>query len=108
MRTARVFTNGNSQAVRLPKQFRIAASEVFIHKDAATGDIVLSARPAEGGWAEFFALRDKTRLPEDFMNERPMNVIETARDPFSIPANAPTADRAVKAARKPGKPRRRR
>lgn len=105
MRTARVFTNGNSQAVRLPKQFRIAASEVFIRKDAATGDIVLSARPAEGDWAGFFALRDKTRLPEDFMNERPLNVVETARDPFSMSVNTPTADRAVKAARKPGRKR---
>ena len=81
MRTARVFTNGNSQAVRLPKQFRIAASEVFIHKDPGTGDIVLSVRPAQGGWAEFFALRDKTRLPKDFMNERPMNGVEAALIP---------------------------
>ena len=105
MRTARVFTNGNSQAVRLPKQFRIAASEVFIHKDAATGDIVLSARPAQGGWAEFFALRDKTRLPKDFMNERPMNVVEAGRDPFKIPAAAPNSARAVKAARTPRKKR---
>ena len=83
MHTARIFTNGNSQAVRLPKQFRVDATEVFIRKDAATGDIVLSTRPAEGGWAEFFALRDKTRLPKDFLNARPMNVIETARDPFT-------------------------
>ena len=105
MRTARVFTNGNSQAVRLPKQFRIAASEVFIHKDAATGDIVLSARPAEGGWAEFFALRDKTRLPTDFMNQRPMNVVETGRDPLNSHTDVPNRDRAVKAARKPRKKR---
>ena len=46
MRTTRVFNSGNSQAVRLPRQFRI---------DAATGDIVLSTRTVEGegGWAEF-------------------------------------------------------
>ena len=84
MHTARIFTNGNSQAVRLPKQFRVDATVVFIRKDAATGDIVLSTRPAEGGWAEFFALRDKTRLPKDFMNARPMNVALAARDPFAV------------------------
>ena len=99
MRTARLFNNGNSQAVRLPKQFRIAASEVFIRKDAGTGDIVLSTRPSEGRWAEFFALRDKTRLPKDFMHERPMNALEAARDPFAMPATIPAGGRAAKAAR---------
>ena len=84
MHTARIFTNGNSQAVRLPKQFRVDANVVFIRKDAVTGDIVLSTRPAEGGWAEFFALRDKTRMPKEFMSARPMNVTETARDPFAV------------------------
>ena len=96
MHTARVFTNGNSQAVRLPKQFRLSANEVFIRKDAATGDIVLSARPAHGAWAEFFALRAKTNLPKDFLTGRPLNQIEAARDPFAAPAVA-----QVKARRKP-------
>ena len=41
MQTTRVFANGNSQAVRLPKEFRFAGSEVFIRKDAMTGDVVL-------------------------------------------------------------------
>ena len=83
MHTARIFNNGNSQAVRLPKQFRFDASEVFIRKDATTGDIVLSTRPASGTWAEFFALRAKTRMPADFLNERPLNKVEQGRDPFA-------------------------
>jgi antitoxin VapB len=99
MRTARVFNNGNSQAVRLPKQFRIAASEVFIRKDAGTGDIVLSTRPTEGGWAEFFALRDRARLPKDFMNERPMNALEAARDPFAMSAAVPAGGLTARAVR---------
>lgn len=102
MSTARIFTNGNSQAVRLPKQFRIAATEVFIRKDASTGDIVLSTRPSEGAWAAFFALRDKTRLPGDFMRERPMNAAEVTRDRFAIPEVNPSRLRAVKVRRKPG------
>lgn len=84
MHTARIFNNGNSQAVRLPKQFRFDASEVFIRKDAATGDIVLSTRPASGSWAEFFALRAKTRIPADFLSERPLNKVAPGRDPFAI------------------------
>ena len=32
MQTARLFTNGNSQAVRLPKEFRFEGDEVVIKK----------------------------------------------------------------------------
>ena len=38
MHTARIFTNGNSQAVRLPKNFRFEGDEVVIKK---IGDMVL-------------------------------------------------------------------
>ena len=38
MKTARLFTNGNSQAVRLPKEFRFDDNEVVIRK---VGDAVL-------------------------------------------------------------------
>lgn len=83
MQTARVFANGNSQAVRLPKAFRLETRTVFIRKDPVTGDIVLSARPAPGGWDEFFALRAKTRMPADFLVRRPLNETKAARDPFT-------------------------
>ncbi len=85
MRTASVFTIGNSQAVRLPKAFRFAGSKVFIRKDAATGDIVLSAGPPSGSWADFFALRAKTRVPGNFLADRPLNETKPARDPFASP-----------------------
>ena len=84
MDVARVFTSGNSQAVRLPKRYRLNASAVFIRKDAATGDIVLSSRPTAGGWADFFALRARTHIPDDFLVERPLNKVEPARDRKSV------------------------
>ena len=93
MHTARIFNNGNSQAVRLPKQFRLDANEVFIRKDAATGDIVLSTRPASGTWAEFFALRAKTRMPADFLAGRPLNKIESGHDPFAVMSRAKPASK---------------
>ena len=93
MQTARVFNNGNSQAVRLPKQFRLATSEVFIRKDSATGDIVLSTRPPVGAWAEFFALRAKSRTPADFSMERPLNKVELGHDPLNAPGLALVAAR---------------
>ena len=93
MQTTRVFTNGNSQAVRLPKEFRFTTSEVFIRKDVATGDVVLSARAPSGSWADFFALRARTRIPEDFLSDRPLNETKPVRDPFASARAAKTRRR---------------
>ena len=35
---AKVFTTGNSQAVRLPKAFRVSAREMWISKNEMTGE----------------------------------------------------------------------
>lgn len=43
--TARVFRSGNSQAVRLPKQFRLRSNEVQIFRRGR--DIVLREKPAK-------------------------------------------------------------
>jgi antitoxin VapB len=44
-RTAKVFMNNRSQAVRLPKEFQFDTDEVFIRKDGE--DVVLSPRPRD-------------------------------------------------------------
>ena len=67
-RTAKLFRNGRSQAVRLPAEFRFEGKEVFIRQDPETGDLILSRRP--DSWESFFALRGETDIPEDFMRER--------------------------------------
>jgi antitoxin VapB len=50
-RTAKLFMNNRSQAVRLPKEFQFATSEVFIRKQG--DDVVLSARPSD--WSGYLA-----------------------------------------------------
>lgn len=45
VQTAKLFKNGRSQAVRLPKEFRFEGAEVEIHRDSETGDVVL--KPAQ-------------------------------------------------------------
>lgn len=60
MTIARVFKSGNSQAVRLPKQFRLEASEVEIFRRG--DEIVLKARP-KGMATAFHLLAD---MPDDF------------------------------------------
>ena len=66
--TAKIFTTGRSQAVRLPKEFRFEGTEVFIRRNENTGEVVLSAKPAS--WLEFFELADRTEIPADFMADR--------------------------------------
>jgi antitoxin VapB len=66
--TAKLFQNGRSQAVRLPAPYRFEGKEVFIRRDPATGDVVLSRKP--GGWADFFALVDDADVPANFLGDR--------------------------------------
>jgi antitoxin VapB len=73
-KTAKLFVNGGSQAVRLPAEFRFTdAHEVYIRRDSVSGDVILSARPAGKAWKAFFALRDDSDVPADFMEDRPLN-----------------------------------
>jgi len=44
-KTAKLFRNGASQAVRLPAEFRFEGSEVYIWRDERHGTVVLSPRP---------------------------------------------------------------
>ena len=66
--TAKLFRNGRSQAVRLPADFRFAGSEVYVRRDPATGDVILSRSP--DSWQDFFELTDTLDIPEDFMSNR--------------------------------------
>ena len=63
MQTAKLFKNGSSQAVRLPKAFRIPGNEVKIYKKG--NQVILE--PIETTWDSLFeALHE---FPEDFMQE---------------------------------------
>lgn len=63
MMTAKVFENGRSQAVRLPKECRFTGSEVMVNK---IGDLVI-LMPKENKWAGFMQSLDM--FSEDFMSE---------------------------------------
>ena len=68
-RTAKLFRNGRSQAVRLPADFRFEGKGVYIRQNPATGDVILSRRP-HSSWQGFFKRRDQTEVPSEFMSER--------------------------------------
>ena len=64
MMTAKVFENGRSQAVRLPKQCRFQTDEVNVNK---IGDIVMLI-PKDSKWQGL--LHSLDLFSEDFMEER--------------------------------------
>lgn len=66
---AKVFQTGRSQAVRLPLAFRFDTKEVFIRRDEATGDVILSPRPSD--WNGLLAAVEAARHDSrDYLTER--------------------------------------
>lgn len=81
-RTAKLFKNGASQAVRLPAEFRFEGNEVYIYRDEKTQDVILSKRPGAKVWREFFEFTRGIDIPKDWMKDRPMNRISKDRKPL--------------------------
>jgi antitoxin VapB len=65
---AKLFRNGRSQAVRLPREFRFEGSEVNIRRDPESGNVILSRRYSS--WQDWFARLDELKPPEGFMTDR--------------------------------------
>jgi antitoxin VapB len=63
MKTAKVFKSGNSQAVRIPKEFHLEDDEVEIRR---RGDSLI-LRPKKRSWTALFESLDK--FTDDFMAE---------------------------------------
>ncbi len=63
--TSRVFNNGNSQAVRIPQEFRLSSKRVEISR-TADGDLLIRALPEQRGTSLLQALRGFDR---DFITQ---------------------------------------
>ena len=61
MQTAKIFENGRSQAVRLPKEFRFTTDEVVINR---IGEIIM-LMPKTNKWSSFMQAVDM--FSDDFM-----------------------------------------
>lgn len=64
MKTAKLFRNGQSQAVRLPKEFRFEGEFVYVKK---SGNAVILI-PAANSWDSLVQSLDK--FSDDFFTER--------------------------------------
>ncbi|THB66290.1 MAG: antitoxin [Gammaproteobacteria bacterium] len=62
--TAKIFMNGRSQAVRLPKEYRVNTDEVYITKQ---GDNIIIS-PRKPTWDEFFD--SESVFDDDFLSVR--------------------------------------
>lgn len=86
--TAKIFKAGNSQAVRLPKAFRLDATEMWISKNDITGEITL--KPVinnESKLDTLFRLLKENPLPADFLAEREY---AAPRNPFAEETEQPS------------------
>lgn len=62
--TAKIFMNGRSQAVRLPKEYRFNSVEVYINKI----DDVVIIMPKKNPWVNL--LRSLNKFTDDFLKDR--------------------------------------
>jgi antitoxin VapB len=76
MKTAKLFKNGESQAVRLPKEFRFEGTEVLIQR---IGDAVVLLPQAKSWEALIGSLK---KFSPDFMNDRKQPMKADVRESF--------------------------
>ena len=74
MMTAKVFENGRSQAVRLPKECRFDTDEVAVNR---IGDVVL-LMPKTNKWDSFMQAIDM--FSDDFMEDGRSDWVEQERE----------------------------
>ncbi len=76
MDTAKIFINGRSQAVRLPKKYRFQGKDVYIKKL----DNMVILIPKNNPWASLFS--GVHEFSEDFMKERHQPSEQDTRETF--------------------------
>lgn len=74
METVKLFANGQSQAVRLPKSYRFEGNEVYARKIGYT----VMLFPKDSAWATF--LDGLNGFSNDFMSDGRESVVEQERE----------------------------
>jgi len=77
METAKLFQNGKSQAVRLPKEFRFSSDRVYIKR---MGNAVILL-PYQASWDTL--LESLTHFSADFMSERAQPPVQERENAFT-------------------------
>lgn len=84
--SVKVFTNGNSQAIRLPKAFRVDVEEMWIARNEVTGEITLKPKDAvemrNRRLDQLMAAIAESPLPDDFLSDA-SRLNEPPKNPFA-------------------------
>jgi antitoxin VapB len=75
---AKVFLNGRSQAIRIPKEFRVDSNEVYIEK---VGETLVITPKKKNHWDTLFETLEQVDTT-DFMNERVQPPLDKREDLF--------------------------
>ena len=100
--TAKVFNTGNSQAVRLPKAFRVNVAEMWIAKNEVTGEITLKPKDEDQrkrNLAELFRMIREDPFTEDFIPARSDEVRPNPFEEWAEPIKPVQAARPSRANR---------
>ena len=76
MKTAQIFMNGQSQAVRIPKEFRFKEKEILISKD---GDKLILEEKKKITWENLPIIAD-----DSFFNEGRKDLANQNREGFNV------------------------
>ncbi len=74
--TAKVFTSGNSQAIRLPKEFRLDTDEVFINKSGEKLIITPRMNSWDGFVDGFSGFSDDFTVTDGLSTDAPRKAFE--------------------------------
>jgi len=97
-KTAKLFMNGRSQAVRLPKEFRFEGKEVRIERSGDKIILMSKSTNKKPTWDEYFA--QKPRVPKDFMSDRKDEPPQERIDWDMLFSDKPESPKGVKAVKR--------
>ena len=96
--TAKVFTTGNSQAIRLPKAFRVNVQEMWISRNDVSGEIILKPKDDDlrlRNLEKLFKMIADDPLPDDFLSDA-SRLNQLPRNPMEVWAKPATVRKAKK------------
>ena len=101
--TAKVFTNGHSQAIRLPKAFRVDVDEMWIARNEVTGEITLKPKDTEAlrnrRLDALMAAIAQNPLPDNFLSDASRQN-NPPKNPFAYWEDTPAPKASAKASAK--------
>ena len=101
--TAKVFTNGHSQAIRLPKAFRVDVDEMWIARNEVPGEITLKPKDTEAlrnrRLDALMAAIAENPLPDNFLSDASRQN-NPPKNPFAEWEDTPAPKASAKASAK--------